>query len=504
MAHTSSVVFAGIAPHPPIMVPEVGREAIADVRSSISAMAKLTERVIASGAETIVLISPHAPLESQAFVAYDGPHLYGDFASFRAPAAAVSAELDDELLTEITRAAAAENLLTLRIRGRELDHGTAVPLYFLQRNGWSGRVVALGYSFLSNEDHVRFGKCIRAAVDKLGRPVAFIASGDLSHRLKPEAPAGFNPQAHLFDEEVVDAIRSCATRRIVDLDPELRRLAGECGYRSMLVAIGAGEGLDQSCELFSYEAPFGVGYLVAQLFRSEPPAVAGGLSDTTSTASRSAGVSSAQRATCAQSESVPPASAGSMSEPPAVAGDLSNTASTEPSSGAELPALARKVIETFVTAGEVIAAPENPSELLKARAACFVSIKTRTGDLRGCIGTIEPVKDTLAEELIANAVSAATRDPRFPPVRADELSALKYSVDVLSASEPTTIEDLDPNVYGVIVEDVNGVRRGLLLPHLEGIDTAARQVEIASRKAGIPTGSEVKLWRFRADRYGEE
>jgi len=441
------------------MVPEVGREAIADVRSSISAMAKLTERVIASGAETIVLISPHAPLESQAFVAYDSPQLYGDFASFRAPAAAVSAELDDELLTEITRAAAAENLLTLRIRGRELDHGTAVPLYFLQRNGWSGRVVALGYSFLSNEDHVRFGKCIRAAVDKLGRPVAFIASGDLSHRLKPEAPAGFNPQAHLFDEEVVDAIRSCATRRIVDLDPELRRLAGECGYRSMLVAIGAGEGLDQSCELFSYEAPFGVGYLVAQLFRSEPPAVAGG---------------------------------------------LSNTASTEPPSGAELPALARKVIETFVTAGEVIAAPENPSELLKARAACFVSIKTRTGDLRGCIGTIEPVKDTLAEELIANALNAATRDPRFPPVCADEFTTLKYSVDVLSAPEPTTIENLDPNGYGVIVEDANVVRRGLLLPHLEGIDTAARQVEIASRKAGIPTGSEVKLWRFRADRYGEE
>src|SRR6266852_7898898 len=145
MADTSSLVFAGIAPHPPIMVPEVGREAIADVRASIEAMSDLTQRVIASGAETVVLISPHAPLESDTFVAYDGPQLYGDFAMFRAPTAAVSAELDDELLTEITRATAAENLLTLRIRGRELDHGTAVPLYFLQRNGWSGRVVALGY-----------------------------------------------------------------------------------------------------------------------------------------------------------------------------------------------------------------------------------------------------------------------------------------------------------------------------------------------------------------------
>jgi AmmeMemoRadiSam system protein A/AmmeMemoRadiSam system protein B len=483
MAHTSSVVFAGIAPHPPIMVPEVGREAIADVRSSIDAMAALTERVILSGAETVVLISPHAPLQSQAFVAYDGPQLYGDFANFRAPATAVTAELDDELLTEITRAAAAANLLTLRIRGRDLDHGTAVPLYFLQRNGWSGRVVALGYCFLANEDHVRFGKCIRAAVDKLGRPVAFIASGDLSHRLRPEAPAGFNPQAHLFDEEVVDAIRSCATNRIVDIDQELRRLAGECGYRSMLVAIGAGEGLDRSCEVFNYEAPFGVGYLVAQLFRSEPPAVAGGLSNPGSTAGNAD--SSAQRA---DSMSVPPASAG---------GPMSQV------DRSELPALARKVIETFVTTGQVIATPENPSDFLNQRAACFVSIKTRAGDLRGCIGTIEPEKDTLAEELIANAVSAATRDPRFPPIRSDELPALKYSVDVLSPPEPTTIENLDPNIYGVIVEDPKGLRRGLLLPRLEGIETVARQVEIASRKAGIPMGSEVRLWRFRADRYGE-
>ena len=444
-AHTSSVVFAGIAPHPPIMVPEVGREAIADVRSSIDAMAELTACVIASGAETVILISPHAPLESQAFVAYDGPQLYGDFGNFRAPAAAVQAELDDELLTEITRAAAEENLVTLRIRGFDLDHGTAVPLYFLQRNGWHGRVVALGYSFLSNADHVRFGQCIRRAIDRTGRPVAFIASGDLSHRLKPEAPAGYNPEAHLFDEEIVDAIKSCRTSRIVDLDQELRRLAGECGYRSMLVALGVAEGFAQSCEIFSYEAPFGVGYLVAQLFRSEPAAA---------------------------------------------------------SADVALPALARLVVESFVNTGEVMPAPESPSDFLSQRAACFVSIKTHDGDLRGCIGTIEPVKDTLAEELIANAISAAMRDPRFAPVRADELPQLKYSVDVLAPPEPTTIAGLDPNVYGVIVEDDTG-RRGLLLPHLEGIASAERQVEIASRKAGIKPGANVKLLRFRAERYRE-
>src|SRR5713226_7070341 len=106
MARTSSLVFAGIAPHPPIMVAEVGREAIADVRSSIDAMAALTERVIESLAETVILISPHAALEPDAFVAYDGPHLHADFSNFRAPTATVHAELDEELLKEITRAAA--------------------------------------------------------------------------------------------------------------------------------------------------------------------------------------------------------------------------------------------------------------------------------------------------------------------------------------------------------------------------------------------------------------
>jgi MEMO1 family protein len=458
MANSSSIVFAGIAPHPPIMVPEVGREAIGEVRRSIDAMADLTARVIRSGAETVVIISPHAPLKPDAFVAYDGPQLYADFANFRAPAAIVNAQLDDELLHEITRIAAQQDLKTVRIRGFNLDHGTAVPLYFLQRNGWDGRVVALGYSFLPSEDHVRFGKCIRQAIEQVGRPVAFIASGDLSHRLKLEAPAGYNPEAHLFDEEVVDAIRSCATERIVDLDPELRRMAGECGYRSMLVAVGVAQELEPSCEVINYEAPFGVGYLVAQL-------------------AGSADILSAQRAERAQDTAI--------------------------ETGHELPALARAIVETFVKEGKVIPPPENPSGLLSQRAGCFVSIKTLAGELRGCIGTIEPSKDTLAEEIILNAVSAATRDPRFAPVRLNELSGLKYSVDVLSQAEPVKLEDLNPEIYGVIVEDKTGVRRGLLLPNLKGIETVDQQVEIASRKAGISAGDAIVLWRFRAERYGE-
>src|SRR5438067_11271360 len=238
MAHTSSLVFAGIAPHPPIMVPEVGHESCVEVQKSIGAMVELTERIIKSGAETVVLISPHAPLEPVAFVAYDGATLYGDFSMFRAPQTKVEASLDDDLLAEITRAAEQHNLITLRIRDTDLDHGTTVPLYFLQRNGWRGRVVALGYSFLSNEDHLRFGSCINRAASEMGRRIAFVASGDLSHRLKPEAPAGYNPNAYLFDQEVVEAIRESEPERIINIDRDLRKVAGECGYRSMLVAFG--------------------------------------------------------------------------------------------------------------------------------------------------------------------------------------------------------------------------------------------------------------------------
>jgi AmmeMemoRadiSam system protein A/AmmeMemoRadiSam system protein B len=461
MGSSSSVVFAGIVPHPPIMVPEVGREAIAEVRNSIEGMANLTERLIRSGAETVVMISPHAPLERDAFVAYDGPKLLGDFANFRAPSAIVEAQLDDELLNQLIRIAAADDLAIIKIKGADLDHGTAVPLYFLQRYGWHGRVVALGYSFLSNQDHLRFGNCIRQAIESVGRRTAFIASGDLSHRLKPGAPAGFEPQAHLFDEAIVDAIHLCATNRIVELDPEMRRRAGECGYRSMLVAIGVAEELESSCEVINYEAPFGVGYLVAQLLaaNSELPAVAGGLTN--------------------------------PSENP-----LTQT-------GQELPTLARIVVETLVSDGTVISIPNRLSDLLSQRAGCFVSIKTHAGELRGCIGTVDPAKNTLAEEIILNAVSAATRDPRFTPVRENELPGLKYSVDVLSQPELVKLSDLDPKIYGVIVDDKAGTRRGLLLPNLKGIETAADQVKIAARKAGIGEQEELKLWRFRAGRYSE-
>ncbi len=461
MQAESSLVFSGIAPHPPIMVPEVGREESREVRGSIQAMADLTRRIISTGAETLILISPHAPLDPNAFVAYRGPILHGDFSRFRSAATTVECSLDDQLLSEIRNKANDENLKLIDLSHGNLDHGTSVPLYFLMRNGWRGRVVALGYSFLSKPDHLRFGECLRDAADAVGKPVALLASGDLSHRLKPDAPAGYEPSAYLFDEEVVAAIEANDTQRIVGIAPSLRKLAGECGYRSMLIAIGATRSLTRNCEVLHYEAPFGVGYLVAQLTRKEKRE---------------------------QTEK-------------GLAGETAASLPHDPHQ--ILPQLARQIVEAYTLTGKELRPDESASPILSARVACFISIRTMDGELRGCIGTIEPVKDMLADELVANAIGAATRDPRFPPVASGELAHLCYSVDLLSAIEATTIEQLDPSVFGVVVEDERGIKRGLLLPDIAGVETAAQQVEIAARKAGIPQGVPLRISRFRVTRFSE-
>lgn len=165
-----------------------------------------------------------------------------------------------------------------------------------------------------------------------------------------------------------------------------------------------------------------------------------------------------------------------------------------------LVALAREAIEEYVRFGRVKVAPNPLPPEMETRAGVFVSLK-KFGQLRGCIGTIEPLRANLAEEIIENAISASTRDPRFEPVTEEELDDLSISVDVLSHPEPiSSMADLDPKRYGVIVE--SGWKLGLLLPDLDGVDTVEDQVGIAMRKAGIINGEPVKLYRFEVKRHG--
>ncbi len=163
----------------------------------------------------------------------------------------------------------------------------------------------------------------------------------------------------------------------------------------------------------------------------------------------------------------------------------------------ELVNLAVRAIDEYLESGTIISPPEMPEEL-GGRAGVFVSLK-KDGALRGCIGTFIPATESIAEETIRNAISAAVNDPRFPPVRPEELPELTCSVDVLSEPEPASEDDLDPRKYGVIVEA--GHRRGLLLPALEGVDTVSEQIGIAKQKACILPEEPFKLFRFSVRRY---
>jgi AmmeMemoRadiSam system protein A len=160
--------------------------------------------------------------------------------------------------------------------------------------------------------------------------------------------------------------------------------------------------------------------------------------------------------------------------------------------------LAKETVESYIREGKV----PRPKELtpeMKQRAGVFVSIH-KHGELRGCIGTFQPTRHNVAEEIIANAISSSTRDPRFPPVAASDLDDLEYSVDILSPPEPVEdISQLDPKKYGVIVE--SGFRRGLLLPDLEGVDSVEEQIAICRLKAGISPDEPVKLYRFQVRRF---
>lgn len=162
--------------------------------------------------------------------------------------------------------------------------------------------------------------------------------------------------------------------------------------------------------------------------------------------------------------------------------------------------LARESFTAYTESGRQIPVPDGlPAAMMEQRAGVFVSLH-EDGDLRGCIGTLEPVRSCVAEEIIRNAISACSQDPRFPAVRADELDHIVCNVDVLTEPEDIDgIDQLDPKVYGVIVS--RGWKRGVLLPDLEGVDTVEYQVAIAKRKAGIPDDADCSLQRFRVVRH---
>ncbi|MEX0973770.1 MAG: AmmeMemoRadiSam system protein A [Bacillota bacterium] len=466
------VVIAGLSPHPPIVVPEVGRGEETKASSTGDALRRLGEVFSKASAETLVLITPHGPVFSDAVSIRSQKRLRGDLASFGAGQVKVDFPNDAGLVEAIQREAAKDPAVPLALlddrkidrygADKDLDHGVVVPLHFIAKGGFSGNLVVVNIGFLSLFDLYRFGAAIERAAFLLDRKIAVLASGDLSHRLMPGAPAGYNPRGKDFDAKVVDLLKRFQPGEAVLFPADLAEDAGECGLRPIVMMLGTLDNYQVRSEVLSYEGPFGVGYGVVLLRPGQRDQSASRL--------------------------------GSIKD--GRTGRMSSIRSHE----SFAVSLARATVERYVRSGQIEPAPHEVPDEFRKRAGVFVSIH-KEGMLRGCIGTTEATKSRAADEIVANAISASTQDPRFDTVEKDELSLLDYSVDVLSESELVKSEsELDPRTYGVIVE--KGGRRGLLLPDLPGVDTTGEQVRIAKEKAGIgPSDKGVSLARFTVTRY---
>ena len=413
------IVAAYAVPHPPLAMPEVGRGQERAIQDTLDAYREVARRIAAHAPETIVVVSPHAPLFRDCFHLSTGDFDRGDMGRFGAWDSSMTVQYDGEMTAAIAACARKHTvpLCGSGMGGKDLDHATIVPLHFVNEAYSTYQVVRIGLSGLSPQTHLALGRCIAEAAADLDRSCVLIASGDLSHKLASDGPYGYAPQGPVFDRMVTALFDAGDLSGLLEIDETFGEEAAECGLRSFWIMAGALEGLPISHELLSYEGPFGVGYAVAA-FEVQGSAGDGAVRTAVDRDEDRSGARDA----------------------------AANDAPVDP-----YVALARASVEGFVRTGNPIAVPDGlPPELSDKRAGVFVSLHEH-GELRGCIGTISPVTGSTAAEIVRNGVAAASEDPRFPPVRPDELDALSYSVDVLFTPMPVeSIDQLDPARYGVI------------------------------------------------------
>ena len=458
------LLAAFMVPHPPMIIPEIGRGSEEQVRGTITAYHQVAGEIAGLEPDTIIISSPHAVMYADYFHISPGRKAKGSFAAFRAPEVSFDEEYDEDLVDRISILAMERGFPagTLGERDRKLDHGTMVPLWFIRQKYSGGKLVRIGLSGLPLSAHYELGQIIAEAVRDTGRRVVFVASGDLSHKLQPYGPYGFAPEGPMYDERIMDVCGRAAFGELLNFDEVFCEKAAECGHRSFVIMAGLFDGISVRAARLSHQDVTGVGYGICTFYPGEKNEGRHFLNEYLKTK---------------EQETI----------------DRLGKADA-------YVRLARQSVETYVTTGRTMKMPKDlPPELTRDRAGTFVSIH-KLGKLRGCIGTISPVTSCIAKEIIQNAISAATKDPRFDPIREDELKYLEINVDVLGEPEPVSSpEELDVRKYGVIVSC--GMRRGLLLPDLEGVDTVEQQIEIAMQKGGIRKTDPYTLQRFEVIRH---
>ena len=460
-----------LLPHPPAAVAEVGGEYLDKIRKTVAGFETVSQKIAELRPETVIVITPHGPCFSDHFYIHGQKRISGDFSAFGAKKPILAFDNDLPLVEAIAERAKARGLSAGSVDDRimkeyrlgyDLDHGVTVPLYFIAKacSDFPFKVVAVSLSGCGGREHYLFGIAVREAILRSGRNVVIVAGGDLSHKLREDGPYGFCEEGPAFDAAVKEALLNEDVFGLLSIDPLFKEKAAQCGLDSYRVLLGTLDGFRFLTEIFSYEGPLGVGYLTASLHQGK------------AAESLWTHYKEKERALLEErqkSESAP-------------------------------VRFARRVLEAYLGDGRRVEADDEESREIDGIPCfgLFVSVKI-DGNLRGCIGTVRPIRGNLCEEIAAFAIEAATKDPRFPALTGAELDRAAISVDLLNEPESCEEKDLNPKKYGVIVE--NRGKTGLLLPDIEGIDRVEDQIAVARDKAHIHPLRKVDLKRFTVTRY---
>ena len=441
------LIGAFMVPHPPLIIPSVGKGSEKQVAKTIDSYKKIAKEIQILKPDTIIVISPHSTCYRDYIHISPGKTAKGNFKDFNSNEE-INVEYDTELREKIIEIAK-QNNFPAGVEGEKnkmLDHGTMVPLYYINEEYNKYKCIRIGVSDLPLKDHYRFGILIKKAIESINRNVVIVASGDLSHKLKEYGPYGYIKEGPIYDEMIMNTIAKADFKELINYDKEFLEKVAVCGHQSFSIMAGTLDKKDVKVNVYSHEDITGVGYGIASLYPIKE-----------------------DYKRCFLESNDP------------------------------YVKLAKETINTYINEKRIIEIPKNtPQELLENKKGVFVTIY-EFGELRGCIGTFMPTKSSIAKEIIDNAILSATEDYRFNPIEKNELNNLEIKVDVLNTPEKINNKDeLDPKKYGIIITQYN--KRGLLLPDIEGVDTIEKQISIAKQKGNI-VGDNYEIERFTVERH---
>ncbi|NCN07382.1 AmmeMemoRadiSam system protein B [Candidatus Falkowbacteria bacterium] len=259
-----SLVFSAISPHPPIIIPSIGKEHLENITKTKEALASLERDLYAAKPDILIIISPHGHTNADHFTINLSDNFEINFEDFGDFSTKIPVKGDILLMTNDKERISSKSPINI-ISETKLDHGIGIPFYCLGQNIQNIKIIPIYFSLLDNQSHLDFGKILKEVIFSTDKRIAVIASADLSHCLTENAPAKFNPAGKEFDEGLIKLLQAGDSQGIVNMDTKTIGNAAECGLRSILILLGILNNINYETKILSYEAPFGVGYLTANL-----------------------------------------------------------------------------------------------------------------------------------------------------------------------------------------------------------------------------------------------